>query len=162
MTIRWGIAGFAVLASVGAGTWWLRRRFVAVTVLGDSMAPTFAHGDRVLVRRVRLSRVRAGDVVVAAWGSPVPGGPFPLTASEPVPGLPPSRDPWMVKRLVAGPGDPVPEAVGAVVPDREVPPGRFLMVGDNVAASADSRELGYAHAEYLLGVVVGRMTRRSG
>jgi signal peptidase I len=53
----------------------------------------------------------------------------------------------------------VPEVVRAAVPDKEVPPGRFLMIGDNVAASADSRELGYAHAEYLLGVVVGRLSR---
>ncbi|MFI5960139.1 S26 family signal peptidase [Cryptosporangium sp. NPDC051539] len=152
----------AVLAVVVAVVWWLRRRFVIVTVIGQSMTPTFAHGDRVLVRRVRLARARTGDVVVAAWGAPVPGGPFPLAIEEPTPGLPPTLAPWMVKRLAAGPGDPVPEVVRAAVPDQRVPPGRFLLLGDNVAASADSRVRGYAHAGYLLGVVVGRLPLPSG
>lgn len=156
MTIVWVVA---VLATTGAAAWWLRRRFVVVTVLGESMVPTFAHGDRLLVRRKRLVRARTGDVVVAAWGTPVPGGPFPLTLKEPVPGAPPTLAPWMVKRLAAGPGDPVPEVLRAAVADREVPPGRFLMVGDNAAASTDSRVLGYAHADYLLGVVVARLPR---
>ena len=160
MTVAGVAAGaVAVLAATGLAAWWARRRFVVVTVLGESMAPTFAHGDRVLVRRVRLARARPGAVVVAAWGRPVPGGPFPLTIEEPVPGEPPTIDPWIVKRLVAGPGDPVPDVIRVKVPDREVPPGRFLMLGDNVAASADSRQIGYAHAEYLLGVVVGRLSR---
>ena len=77
-----------VLAAVLAPVWWLRGRFVVVTVLGESMSPTFGHGDRVLVRRARLARARPGDVVVAAWGTPVPGGPFPLTIEQPTPGLP--------------------------------------------------------------------------
>ncbi|MEV6923327.1 S26 family signal peptidase [Dactylosporangium sp. NPDC051485] len=149
----------AALVAIGLAAWWLRRRFVIVTVLGESMAPTYAHGDRVLVRRVRLAQARTGEVVVAAWGTPEPGGPFPFTNAEPEPGVPPTLQPWIVKRLVAGPGDPVPEAIRAAVPDREVPPGRFLMIGDNVEASADSRQLGYAHAEYLLGSVVRRLPR---
>jgi signal peptidase I len=157
VTVPWVVV--AVLAATGLAAWWTRRRFVVVTVLGESMAPTFAHGDRVLVRRVRLARARTGEVIVAAWGTPVPGGPLPLTIDEPVPGMPSTMAPWMVKRLVAGPGDPVPEVLRVAVTDREVPPGRFLMIGDNVAASVDSRELGYAHAEYLLGVVVGRLSR---
>jgi signal peptidase I len=152
------VAGALLATSIAAG-WWLHRRFVVVTVLGESMVPTFAHGDRVLVRRVRLARARAGDVVVAAWGVPEPGGPFPRTIEKPTPGRPSTLAPWMVKRLVAGPGDAVPEVVRPTVPDREVPPGRFLLLGDNVAASADSRVRGYAHAEYLLGVVVSRLPR---
>ncbi|MBL7260290.1 S26 family signal peptidase [Actinoplanes sp. LDG1-01] len=130
-----------------------------VTVLGESMVPTLAHGDRVLVRRVRPDRTRTGEVVVAAWGTPEPGGPFPFTIAEPEPGVPPTLAPWVVKRLVAGPGDPVPEAMRAVVPDETVPAGRFLLIGDNASASTDSRQFGYAHAEYLLGVVVRRSSR---
>ena len=39
-------------------------------VAGPSMAPTVRSGDRLLVRRVRLSgRVRAGDVVLARFPS---------------------------------------------------------------------------------------------
>jgi signal peptidase I len=158
MTVARITAAAVGTLGVLAGVWWLRRRFVVVTVLGESMSPTFASGDRVLVRRVRRARARTGDVVVAAWGRPEPGGPFPLTIEEPTPGAPPTLAPWIVKRLVAGPGDPVPEAVGEAVPDREVPPGRFLLLGDNVTASADSRVRGYAHAEYFLGVVVSRLS----
>lgn len=158
MTAGWIIA---TLATVGALVWWLRLRFVVVTVLGDSMVPTFAHRDRLLVRRARLARTRPGQVVVAAWGTPVPGGPFPLVAHDPVPDEPPTLAPWVIKRLVAKPGDPVPESIRAAVPDRQVPPGRFLVIGDNVTASSDSRRLGYLHAEYLLGVVVGRLSRPS-
>jgi len=143
-------------------TGWARRRFVMVTVLGESMVPTFAHGDRVLVRRVGLDRTRTGDVVVAAWGAPVRGGPFPFPIAEPEPGVPPALAPWVVKRLVAGPGDPVPGAMRAAVPDDTVPDGRFLLIGDNASASTDSREFGYAHAEYLLGVVVRESSGRLG
>lgn len=146
-----------LLAAGAAPIWWVRRRFVVVTVIGQSMAPTLAHGDRVLVRRMPLARARAGDVVVAAWGRPVPGGPFPLTIEHPTPGAPPTLAPWRVKRLAARPGDPVPASVRDAVPDHEVPPGRFLMLGDNPAASADSRARGYAHAEYFLGVVTTRL-----
>ncbi|EXG82761.1 S26 family signal peptidase [Cryptosporangium arvum] len=143
--------------AIGLAAYWARRRYVVVTVLGESMVPTFAHGDRVLVRRAPLARTRTGQVVVAAWGTPVPGGPRPLVIEEPVAGEPPTIDPWVVKRMVAGPGDPVPETIGAKVADLQVPPGRFLLLGDNVAASADSRQFGYVHAEYLLGVVVSRL-----
>jgi signal peptidase I len=120
----------------------LRARFVAVRVEGASMEPVLRAGDRVLVRRVRLERVRAGQVVVFA----------PPTSELAVAGNPP----WRIKRAVALPGDPVPHARVPGLPqsDRQVPAGWFVALGDNAAHSHDSRTLGYIEAEALLGVVV--------
>ena len=160
MTAVWvAVAG---VVAVGAAAWWLHRRFLVVTVNGESMTPTYAHGDRVLARRARLAGVRAGDVVVAAAGLPLPGGPRPLTIEAAEPGTPTTCPPWMIKRVVAVPGDTVPEqtlAVLAVAPGHLVPPGRFVAYGDNVQASADSRQMGYFYEENLLGVVVARLRR---
>lgn len=120
----------------------LRKRFVAVRVDGSSMEPALRSGDRVLVRRVRLARVRRGAVVVLA----------------PPPDLPPDLEdpPWLIKRAVALPGDVVPAAVTAVSGE-VVPAGRFVVLGDNTRSSYDSRRAGYFAADALLGVVVARL-----
>lgn len=124
--------------------WWIRSRFVVVTVNGGSMRPTYEPGDRVLVRRVAAGRVRAGDVVLMASAAPVlPGGE----------GL------GLVKRALAVPGDPVPrERVPALAGAREhtVPPGRVVLVGDH-PGSDDSRQYGYFPLADLLGVVVRKL-----
>lgn len=128
----------------------LRRRYVLVTVRGESMEPTLGHGDRVLADRTRIGDIRVGDVVVLE-----PGRPRPVLA---VPGSRPSTaEPayWMIKRVVAVPGDPVPP--GSVparhaTPDAVVPRGKLVVIGDNAAASSDSRQLGYFHVEQVLGV----------
>ncbi|WP_329084557.1 MULTISPECIES: signal peptidase I [unclassified Streptosporangium] len=116
----------------------LRRHFLTVTVSGRSMEPTLRDGDRVLVRRAGIRAVRAGALAVMA--APAEMG----------------RD-WMVKRVVAVPGDPVPHrevpALSATR-DRVVPADRLVVVGDNLAISLDSRRFGYVHARQLLGVVV--------
>jgi signal peptidase I len=57
-----------------------------------------------------------------------------------------SRD-WMIKRVAALPGDLTAKG------DR-VPPGKFVVLGDNPAGSYDSRVFGYCPADRLLGVVV--------
>ncbi|GLZ81976.1 S26 family signal peptidase [Actinorhabdospora filicis] len=115
----------------------IRTRLVIVTVHGPSMEPALADGDRLLVRRAGLDRVRGGDIVVLA--SPQRGST------------------WFVKRAVAVPGDPVPEALREIAGGETVPPGRFLILGDNPAVSADSRRFGYQRADGLLGVMVRRM-----
>src|SRR5690606_41756413 len=74
-------AAFAApLLAAAAAVLWLRRTLVAVEVHGTSMAPTFHQGDRVLVRRRGLARLRVGDVVVFApprlpgeWSRPAGG-----------------------------------------------------------------------------------------
>ncbi|MGH3241153.1 MAG: S24/S26 family peptidase [Spirillospora sp.] len=46
------------------GLLWARGRLVVVTVDGTSMMPALDDGDRVLVRRRSIGRLRHGDVVV--------------------------------------------------------------------------------------------------
>jgi len=131
----------------------LRHRFVVVTVNGESMLPTLQPGDRVLVRRARLSQLRAGHVVIiespgidGAWSTP-------LYRST-------GRRAWIVKRVAGVPGDPRP---GCCLPDqagaseRQVPAGKLVVIGDNPSWSQDSRQWGYFPGERLLGIVVRRL-----
>src|SRR5687767_10120578 len=79
----------AAASALLAVVWALRARYVVVTVTGDSMLPSLRQGDRVLVRRRGLSNVDVGQVIVLAS----PGA---------------SGSGWIVKRLTALPGQPVP------------------------------------------------------
>ncbi|RFU43514.1 hypothetical protein DZF91_00790 [Actinomadura logoneensis] len=118
----------------------LRRRFTMVRVQGGSMAPTYADGDRLLVHRT--TRVRTGDAVV--FDNPVtPPGHIP-------------DPPWMVKRVTALPGDPVPADVRPAVSadtNTRVPPGHLVVRGD-ADRSQDSRHFGYVPAASIIGVVL--------
>jgi signal peptidase I len=138
-------AGVLVLGAL------VRTRYAVITVRGQSMLPTLADGDRVLVRRIGLSKVQAGDVVILekpddgkAWRRPPAGarvgGRF-----------------WLIKRAVAVPGDLLPGEVRDQLPDDLVPPGRFVVLGDNRDGSFDSRSIGYIPADRLLGVMTRRM-----
>ena len=100
-------------ALVAAWGWrWLGR----VEVTGDSMLPTLAAGDRLLV--LRYGRARVGDVVAVAD-----------------PRLPART---LVKRVAARDGDAV------------------TVLGDNAAASTDSRILGPVAPASIRGRVVYR------
>jgi signal peptidase I len=146
--MRWYLLAASALAAGLA----VRRRFAVVTVTGDSMMPALLPGDRVLVRRTRIGRLHPGQVVVAempgkdgGWTTPARG--------------PASRREWMIKRLAAGPGDPRPTDSLPPTADpagRLVPPGKFVVLGDNPDWSHDSRHLGYIPGERLFGVVVRR------
>jgi signal peptidase I len=126
-----------VVVALAAWLLALRSRLLVVTVHGVSMEPTYHSGDRLLVRRARLNRVRAGQVVVVR----VDGA----AADDPTGGR-------MVKRAVAVPGDPVPPEIP--VPGPRVPVDSLLVLGDNLARSNDSRRLGYLTADALIGVVL--------
>lgn len=136
------VGGVIVLALALA-----RQRYVVVTVVGASMLPTLAAGDRVLVRRSALARVRTDDLVVSR---PPAGGRWD-TMTLPT---------WLIKRAVAVPGDPLPVQVVPAVPDgtgARVPPGRVVLLGDNPGESLDSRFCGYFRESQIVGVVVRRL-----
>ncbi|MGI5128075.1 S26 family signal peptidase [Pseudonocardia sp. CA-107938] len=132
-----------VTLSVAVGLWWLRRTWVLVTVEGPSMEPTLHDGDRLAVRRGRRTAVSAGDVVVIE--RPMSGVLSPVSAEHR----------YVIKRVGAVAGEPVPP--GIPVPDRVVPPGKLVLLGDNSAASFDSRAVGYFATSDLLGSVVRRV-----
>jgi signal peptidase I len=135
-----GVVGAAVVG-FGAVLLWVRRRLTVVTVRGVSMVPTLGEGERVLVRRTPGAAVHTGQLVVfqrPLW-SPEHG--------------PDSR--WLIKRVAAQAGDPVPATVRAAVGDHDdrVPPGFLVVLGDNAAHSSDSRRWGYIRTDRVLGVV---------
>lgn len=143
-----GLAACAPLVALA-----LRKGLTLVTVTGDSMMPTLAPGDHVLVRRARIGQLHPGQIVVAeapgieGYRSCLPSGPV-------------GRGEWMIKRVAAVPGDPRPgESLPVMTgqPDRLVPPGRFVVLGDNAAWSHDSRQIGYIPGERLLGIAVCRI-----
>jgi signal peptidase I len=139
--IPYPIVVAAVLLAAVVAVGWLRWRLRIVTVIGDSMRPTLAPGDRLLVRRTPLARVQTGDIVVLARPDQDERG----------------GDHWLIKRAVATPGDPVPASVAATLsvgPESPVRAGSLIVIGDNRDASYDSRTFGYVSAHELLGVVL--------
>lgn len=144
------VAGLGVVAITAGAALWARLRLVLVTVDGSSMEPTLLPGDRVLVHRRGVARLRRGQIVVLE--PPAPDG---VRWAEPHEGLDHRR--WNIKRVVALPGDPVPPGVTNVGGARHVPPGALVVFGDG-AASADSRQRGFYFATDLLGVVVRRVS----
>ncbi|MER6126416.1 S26 family signal peptidase [Streptomyces sp. NPDC001795] len=120
----------------------LRSRIALIRVTGSSMAPAFADGDRLLVRRT--TRVRHGDAVVFRNPFPFGDGDDPLA--------------WLVKRVAALPGDPVPPDVRDIVgaPDGGLVPSGSLVVRGDAARTQDSRHFGYVPESSLLGVVLTR------
>ncbi|MBL1082293.1 S26 family signal peptidase [Streptomyces actinomycinicus] len=143
---RTALGGICAVATAVA---LLRRRYVVVTVEGESMTPTLVAGDRVVVRRTGLAAVRSGQLVVAGPPTGERWDRLPLPE-------------WLIKRAVAVPGDRVPKDAGPALgaPDGErVPDGRLVLLGDNPNRSLDSRHLGYFASGQLLGVVVRRIPR---
>jgi signal peptidase I len=125
----------------------LRYEYTLITVTGDSMWPTLAPGDRVLVRRARPRRIRRGQVIV--FEAPSANG----YLAGPLPGRGRADREWIIKRVAAVPGDPRPDDIPAAA-GSPVPPGKFVVLGDNPAWSHDSRHIGYVPGDRLLGVVV--------
>lgn len=153
----------AGVAAVAGGGLLLRRRYVAVSVSGPSMEPTLRHGDRVIVRRLRLDRVRAGQIVVFRQPPPwrgvdgwADGRRLPETGFWTT-GTPRAvrHGRWTIKRAVAVPGDPLPPELAehAARLGPTVPAGSLAVLGDNRARSVDSRRFGFVLADEILGVL---------
>lgn len=145
--MRGAATALGALAVLTAGVAAARRRIAVVSVTGRSMEPTLTAGDRVLVRRARLRSVRTGQIVVVE--TPTDGLEWTLA--------PAGRDlkrEWMIKRVAAVPGEPLPGGLPEAIADAAVPDGKLIVLGDNPPMSMDSRSLGYIPGERLLGVVV--------
>ncbi|MDG6100904.1 S26 family signal peptidase [Dactylosporangium aurantiacum] len=136
----------ALLASLAGAAWALRRRVFAVTVEGASMAPALLPGDRLLARRLPGCRVRPGQVVILEKPAYPGGWHWADTAlARPADGH------WMIKRVAAVAGDPVPPELAS---GGLVPAGSIVVLGDNRDASIDSRELGFIPVDRVLGVAL--------
>jgi signal peptidase I len=143
----WAVLRTAAAVATGSAVLVLaaRHRLLLVDVVGNSMSPTYRHGDRLLVLRRR--RFRTGQVVIAIRRAPdrAPGG-----------------SPWLVKRLAAMPGETTPASVVPAAGGREtVPVHAVVLLGDS-AASVDSRSVGFVPLADLGGVVLGRTRAANG
>ncbi|RJL20820.1 S26 family signal peptidase [Bailinhaonella thermotolerans] len=151
------ILALPLLLALAAALAWARRRYAVVTVDGESMSPALRPGDVALVRRVRPSSVRRGQVVVFAERPP------PEVAA-----LVPRDRAWAVKRVAAVPGDRLPPGVpaspgqpGPAPSGALVPPAHLAVLGDNASRSHDSRHYGCLPYAQVRGVVV-RELRKAG
>ncbi|WP_433063993.1 signal peptidase I [Dactylosporangium sp. CS-033363] len=138
----------------------LRRRYLVVTVYGRSMLPSYRGGDRLLVRRTGLDKLRPGSVVVFRSPDAPTLAEVAAFSDDPVTGVLPDER-LLIKRLAAVPGDPAPvdrvpalAALGSPV----VPPGMVVVLGDNPAVSHDSRAYGYLPATHVIGVALRRLS----
>lgn len=138
--------GAGVLLAGGALLLWARRRWLVVTVAGNSMEPTLRDGQRLIARRLRGQMGYArSDIVVFL----LPARQLQELESEDLA--------CRVKRVAAVAGDPVPDwARAALSADEQtrVPPGKVVVSGDN-PRSQDSRQLGYIDARSIIAVVRG-------
>jgi signal peptidase I len=144
------IVGSALL--VALSVIWLRRRWIAVTVTGVSMEPALHAGDEILARRTR--RIAVGQIVVAAAPDPLlgwaeGGGAADTPRRKRTPRRGDGRQ-WWVKRVAAGPGDPMPGT------DGPVPDGHYFLLSDNPVGE-DSRRHGPCPAGAILGVLVHKI-----
>ncbi|MEV0489537.1 S26 family signal peptidase [Streptomyces atratus] len=122
-----------------------RRSRLRVTVAGQSMAPALTPGQVVIAHRVGPGGLRTGDVVVLVkpecpgdWWWPAVGGPV-------------GEGAWLLKRLAALPGDPVPPPVSTSLGvTGVVPEGVAVVLGDNTAASVDSRDFGFVPVDRVI------------
>lgn len=134
-----GLLGLAILV-----VYLVRKRYVMVGVRGPSMEPTLSDGDRVVVRRANVEAIKRDQLVVLV--SPYDKVWHDLSLQQ-IKNLVDTE--WIVKRAAAIPGDPVPgDSSGATVPT-----GALYVLGDNPAASYDSREFGCVRGELILGTV---------
>lgn len=149
----WPLRALAGAVLTAAGVLVLARRvLLLVTVRGHSMSPSLADGDRVVaLTRAGGLPLRRGWVVCGPLRGPLGRVAFG--------GVPDSLEGLFVKRVVAGPGDPLPGGGGHAV--RRIPPGAWFLQGDN-PGSGDSRHWGLVPDGEITAVVVARLGRAGG
>jgi signal peptidase I len=126
------------LAALGTGIGLARVALLVIRVDGASMAPTFRSGDTVLtIRRSLRPAVRRGDIVVCRRPSGKPG-----------------PDEFLIKRVVAVAGDPVPDDPART--GQTISAGRVYVRGDG-ERSLDSRVFGAIPLDHVIGHVVARL-----
>ena len=127
------------LAATAAGLAAARLALLVIKVEGASMAPTFRPGDTVLtLRRTLRPTVRRGDIVVCRRPAGRPG-----------------PDAYLIKRVVAVAGDPVPD--DPVRAGETISAGRVYVRGDG-DRSLDSRAFGAIPVDHVVGHVIARLT----
>ena len=148
------VIGLVLLAGAGGGLAARLAGFHPVKIKSGSMAPAVEPGDWIVERDIdgSKSRFERGDIVMFR---------FPFGSSG-----------RAIKRVVGVPGDRVEVGDGSVtVNDRRratggglagaarprtdvVPPGHVFLLGDNSAASIDSRSFGPIPGDEIVGRVV--------
>ncbi|WP_431682291.1 S26 family signal peptidase [Kitasatospora sp. KL5] len=141
------LLALAALLLLAAGCLAAVRRRLVITVEGVSMQPTLRAGDVLIGRRAGLRALQVGGLVILERPDPSGHWPPPGTGR-------PRR--WMVKRVAALPGDPMPAALTDFAATPVVPPATVVVLGDNRSASIDSRTLGPVPAHRILGVALRR------
>lgn len=131
------VAGIAALVGVVGGMV-VRRRFVFVTqVRSCSMSPSLRPGQRLLTFRVRGARIARGDVVA------VDSAELGQVIVKRVIGEPEDRvliDESGRVRINGAPlAEPYVATPAGPAGSFAVPPGHYLLLGDNRAHSSDSR-----------------------
>ena len=138
------LIGFALVAGL------FFYGFRLVRVEGHSMAPTFADGQLLLVRRLNgpSPTLRDGDVVVFRMGSDLLVKRIAAMAGQRVPG----RPMLLLRPSRVNPG--LWEGIIITTPPRVVPKGYLYVLGDNRAVSLDSRSFGLVPRAALVGRVL--------
>lgn len=155
----WILPAIGLPATAILGLLALSRYFMVINVTGQSMAPTFNDGDRLLLRRGATDQIRVGTVVVLR----PPRKPAVLHYGRVSAEFSlPHAWPWAVKRVAALPGDAVPELVGQAAGGAcVVPEGMIVVLADN-PAGADSRIWGFVPIGDVLGLVIRPLSASGG
>ena len=132
---------FAIAMALPIAVWLARRRWLVITVTGNSMAPTLRDGQRLIARAGRS--FTRGDVIV-----------FRLSAEQI--GLDDEEGLALrIKRVAAVESDPMPASLRSepwAQGSAHVPRGKLVVAGDN-PHSQGSRELGYIDEADVIAVV---------
>lgn len=143
------VAGALVLGGAAAALGvlvWIRRQVFVLEVSGESMLPTLRQGDRMLAERTGRGTVIAPGRIVVLVDPQTP-----VLRDE----RNRRRRNYLVKRVAAVAGDPLPEGVPG---DRgTVPEGCLVVLGDNPEHSVDSRGFGPVPVGRVVGTVLRRM-----